>query len=58
MTEMISSLWMTSMTNRANLAERRYEFRPCHIRWLNYVTEKSAASEACLTMPTPEIGEA
>lgn len=59
MTEMIKPRWMT---NWASLAERRYELRPCQsssfVRWLNCVTEKSAASEACLpslpTMPTPE----
>src|SRR5712672_2198269 len=49
------------MTNCANLAERRYELRPCQrsslVRWLNCVTEKSAARDACLpslpSMPTP-----
>jgi hypothetical protein len=58
MTEMMSPRWMT---NCANLAERRYELRPCQrsslVRWLNWVTEKSAARDACLpslpTMPTP-----
>jgi len=45
------------------LAERLYEFRPCHmrslVRWLNWITEKSAASEACFpsfpTIPTPRF---
>ena len=52
------------ITNCASFAERRYELRPCHrssfVRWLNCVTEKSAANEACFpsfpTMPTPRRG--
>ena len=60
MTEMMSPRWMT---NCANLAERRYELRPFQrsslVRWLNWVTEKSAARNACLpslpTMPTPAV---
>lgn len=60
MTEMMSPRWIT---NCASLAERLYELRPCQtsslVRKLNWVMEKSAASDACRpsfpTIPTPVI---
>jgi len=56
--EVIGPLWVMDW---ASLAGRLCEFQPCRMRnlvkWLNWMTEKPAASEAYLpsfpTIPTP-----